>query len=226
AFKGGWDSVKLYFMIGLPYETWDDLEHIAELVQMVKRVYRDVQGSREPAAKARSLKISVSASSFVPKPFTPFQWEPQDSVDDLKKKQDYLAGKLRIRGVDFSWHDPRLSFLEAVISRGDRKVGRAIVKAWEKGCRFDGWGEHFKYELWMQAFEECEVDPRFYANRKRNPREVFPWSHISAGVTESYLLMEKQKAERSEVTPDCRSACNGCGAAVFKGGICLERDKD
>ncbi len=234
AFRGGWDSVKLYFMIGLPGETYDDIEGIAKLAFMIREIYRRVQAEADEGAasavagkrKFRPVSINISTSSFVPKPFTPFQWEAQDEADVLREKQKFLAGKLKSRGINYSWHDPELSFLEAVISRGDRKVGKVIIRAWEKGCRFDGWGEHFRYDLWMQAFSECGTDPHFYANRKRHSSEVFPWSHIDTGVNEEYLLGENEKAMRREVTPDCRDGCHNCGAAVFGGGICFGRHQD
>ncbi|MGI6779038.1 MAG: TIGR03960 family B12-binding radical SAM protein [Acetivibrionales bacterium] len=218
AFKGGWGGIKLYFMIGLPTEKYEDLDGIAELAGKVVEKYMEVQKEK----RGKGLKVTVSTSSFVPKPFTPFQWESQDSIDELKEKQEYLRKKLKSRFITYNWHDPRLSMLEAVFARGDRLTGRVLVKAWERGCKFDSWAEHFKYENWLQAFEECGVDPCFYANRKRKYDEVFPWDHISIGVTKKFFINENEKAYRQETTPNCRVNCSHCGAAGFGGGICIE----
>jgi len=219
AFSGGWNNVKLYFMIGLPTETYEDLKGIADLGRKVVEAYYNVPKDK----RGKGLKVTVSTSSFVPKPFTPFQWEAQDSIEILKEKQMYLKEQLKNRHITYNWHDPELSFLEAVFARGDRKVGKVLIKAWEKGCRFDSWAEHFKFEKWMEAFEECGVDPHFYANRKRSLDEVFPWSHIDVGVSEKYLVSENRKAYEGKTTPNCRVNCGHCGAAAFGGGVCFER---
>ena len=230
AFHGGWKGVKLYFMIGLPTETMEDVEGIAALGrQVVEEYFKVPKGQR-----GKGLEVSISTSSFVPKPFTPFQWEPQDSMEELTKKQRYLKDNIRDRHLKYSWHDPELSLLEAVFARGDRKIGKVLAKAWELGCKFDSWGDHFKYDLWLQAFADCNVDPAFYANRKRAPEEVFPWDHIDVGVSKKFLLREKGKAEKGEVTLNCMQSCSGCGASSFgqgvcnefKNGECLEGDKD
>jgi len=218
AFNGGWSSVKLYFMIGLPTETYEDLDGIAELAKKVVNKYMGVPKEK----RGKGLKITISTSSFVPKPFTPFQWEPQDSIEQLKKKQAYLKEKLKNRFITYNWHEPELSLLEAVFARGDRIIGKVLIKAWEKGCKFDSWAEHFKYEKWMEAFEECGVDPYFYANRKRKHDERFPWDHISVGVTKKFLVAENERAYRQEATPNCRVDCSHCGVAGFGGGICIE----
>lgn len=218
AFRGGWNGVKLYFMIGLPHETMDDVEGIAALGKKVVEEY-----FRTPAEqRGKGLEVTISASSFVPKPFTPFQWEAQDSVDELRAKQRFLQERIRGKHLRFTWHDPELSFLEAVFARGDRRTGKALLRAWELGCRFDSWGEHFKYDVWMKAFDECGIDPAFYANRKRGGDEVFPWDHIDAGVSKKFLLSEAQKAQKGEVTPCCAASCSGCGAASFGCGICVD----
>jgi len=217
AFKGGWNGVKLYFMLGLPDETYDDIEGISRLAFKVVDTYMDINGG-----KGKGLNVTVSTSFFVPKPFTPFQWEAQDTIDTFREKQKFLNGKLKNRYISYNWHDPELSFLEAVLSRGDRRVGKVLVKAWEKGCKFDSWAEHFKFDAWMEAFNECGVDPAFYANRKRLYGEVFPWSHIDVGVTEKFLQKENEKAHRQEPTPNCREICSGCGANSLKGGACFE----
>ncbi|MBM7583072.1 radical SAM family uncharacterized protein [Caldicoprobacter guelmensis] len=215
AFELGWDTVKLYFMIGLPTETREDLKGIAELAKKVKQCYFDATLGQ----RAHRLRITISVASFVPKPFTPFQWVAQDTIEDLNDKIDFLKDKLRIKSVEFDWHDPRLSFLEAVFARGDRRLGKVLLKAWEMGCKFDGWAELFKYDTWLKAFEETGIDPEFYANRVRNKEEVFPWSHIDVGVTPSFLWREYQKALKGELTPDCRVRCWGCGITRL-GGLC------
>jgi len=140
----------------------------------------------------------------------------------LRDKQKLLKVKIKNKSISYNWHDSELSFLEAVFSRGDRRLGKVLVKAWEKGCKFDGWGEHFKYKVWMEAFEECGVDPHFYANRERKIDEVFPWDHIDIGVTKDHLIKEYQKSVRGELTSNCRTSCTGCGVGVFEGGVCVE----
>jgi len=216
AFELGWDTVKLYFMVGLPTETEEDLEGIADLARKVKQCYADTGHGNKP----HRLKITVSTSSFVPKPFTPFQWVAQDTVQRLEQKQEFLRDKLRIKSVVYDWHDPDLSFLEAVFARGDRRLSNVLLKAWQKGCKFDGWAEQFKYHAWMQAFDEVGIDPQFYANRVRDRQEILPWSHIDVGVTPAFLWREYQKALKGELTPDCRLECRGCGIGRLEGGLC------
>jgi radical SAM family uncharacterized protein len=217
AFELGWDSVKLYFMIGLPTETEDDLMGIAHLSKKVRECY--MRNNRESGS--RRFKMTVSTSSFVPKPFTPFQWVPQDSIEKLHSKQQFLRDKLRIKSLTYNWHDPNLSFLEAVFARGDRRLGKVLLKAWENGCRFDGWGEQFKYDAWMKAFSESGIEPSFYANRRRHKDEIFPWAHIDVGVTPLFLWNEYQRALKGELTPDCRINCSGCGVKRLGEGLCL-----
>ncbi|MDF2522068.1 MAG: Radical domain protein [Clostridia bacterium] len=218
AFETGYSNVKLYFMIGLPTETMEDVEGIADLAHMVLDRYYEVPKDK----RARNVSISVSASSFVPKPFTPFQWEPQDRTDSLIEKQKHLRAALKKnRQISFSWHEPFVSYLEAIFARGDRRIGQVLIKAWEKGCKFDGWDEFFKYDAWMEAFKECGVDPEFYAYRKRELEEVMPWDHIDVGVTKKYLRSEYKKAQKAELTRDCRSVCTGCGINLLEeGGVC------
>jgi radical SAM-linked protein len=170
--------------------------------------------------RGRGLEVTISTSSFVPKPFTPFQWEAQDTIETLGEKQVFLKNKIRSRHLKYNWHDPELSMLEAVFSRGDRRLGRVLHRAWELGCRFDSWGDHFKFDAWMQAFDNCGIDPAFYANRKRDDDEVFPWDHIDVGVSKKHLLRERKRAEKGEITPNCMTSCVGCGASVFGQGIC------
>ncbi len=218
AFLNGWSSIKLYFMFGLPTETREDLDGIAQLAAKVVRKYFEVP----KAQRARGLRVNCSASCFVPKPFTPFQWEPQDTLEQFRQKQDYLCRIMRIKGVEFNWHTPEVSFLEACFARGDRRLADVLERAWRKGCRFDGWSDCFKFDSWMEAFGECGLDPEFYACRRRERGELFPWSFIDAGVTEDYLWREHQRAEAAQVTPDCRRGCQGCGLKRFE-GACADR---
>lgn len=216
AFQGGWSSVKLYFMMGLPTETYADLDGIADLARKVTAAYFAVPRDR----RAKGLRVTCSASVFVPKPFTPFQWEPQDSLAVVQEKQLHLRDELRqIKGVNFNYHESGLSYLEACFARGDRRMGQVLLRAFEKGCMLDGWTEHFKYDTWMEAFDECGVDPAFYAYRRREKDEILPWDFIDSGITKEFLWREKEKAERAETTRDCRKGCNGCGLHRFK-GVC------
>ncbi|MDK2918034.1 MAG: hypothetical protein PWQ37_767 [Candidatus Petromonas sp.] len=217
AFELGWNSVKLYFMIGLPTETYKDLDGIADLGYKVVDIYYDTPKEK----RGKGLNVTISTSSFVPKPFTPFQWEPQDTTETLVEKQNYLKDKLRHRNIIYNYHDSKTSFLEAVFARGDRKLSDVLIKAWEMGCKFDGWQEHFRYETWIKAFDECGIDPSFYANRKRKYDEILPWDHIDIGVTKKYLINENEKSKEGKLTQDCRSQCTGCGInSGFIGGVC------
>ncbi len=215
AFHGGWSSVKLYFMMGLPTETKEDLEGIADLARKVVSAYFAVpKGER-----AKGLRVTCSASVFVPKPFTPFQWEPQDTQDIVNEKQRYLCELLHIKGVNFHYHQSDLSYLEACFARGDRKMGKVLLRAYQKGCILDGWTEQFKYDMWREAFAETGIDPAFYAFRRREKDEIMPWDVIDCGVTKDFLWREKEKAEKAQTTRDCRKGCNGCGLQRFK-GVC------
>lgn len=216
AFQGGWSSVKLYFMMGLPTETYEDLDGIADLAREVVNAYFAVPKDK----RAKGFRVTCSASVFVPKPFTPFQWEPQDSLAVVQDKQLHLRDALRkVKGVNFNYHESGLSYLEACFARGDRRMGEVLLKAFEKGCMLDGWTEHFKYDTWMEAFDECGIDPAFYAYRRREKDEILPWDFIDSGITKEFLWREKEKADRAEVTRDCRQGCNGCGLQRFK-GVC------
>ena len=218
AFAGGWSSIKLYFMFGLPTETTQDLDGIADLAQKVVRKYFETPKN----LRARGLRVNCSASCFVPKPFTPFQWEPQDTIEQFQEKQRHLCQIMRIKGVEFNWHEPQVSFLEAVFARGDRRTADVLEAAWRLGCRFDGWSDQFSFEKWMQAFEDCGVDPAFYANRRREKDELLPWAFIDAGVTQAYLWRERERAMQAVITPDCRKGCQGCGLKRFE-GACVGR---
>lgn len=218
AFSGGWTSIKLYFMIGLPTETLDDIAGIAELGQKVVDAYYD--NPNKPRGK--SVKVSVSASSFVPKPFTPFQWEPQDTMAMLRQKQRHLVSSIKTRKIESSWHDADTSFLEAVFARGDRRLGAVLLEAQKSGCKMDGWQDFFSLPKWMTIFKKCGIDPTFYANRRRSFDEVLPWDHIDYGIQKSFLINECKKAYGNTTTPNCREKCSSCGAACFNGGICYE----
>ncbi|MFH1879984.1 MAG: TIGR03960 family B12-binding radical SAM protein, partial [Bacillota bacterium] len=213
AFENGWNSVKLYFMTGLPTETMEDLEGIAKLSKAAVDTYYAVPKQR----RAKGLKITVSASVFVPKPFTPFQWCAQDAPEIIREKQQALRHMLNIRGVHYNWHDSLTSRLEACFALGDRRMADVLYRAYELGCRLDGWSEQHRYDLWLQAFHDTGVDPAFYANRARGTDEILPWDFIDIGIDKAYLLNEWERAMRAEVTPDCREHCNGCGLQRVKG---------
>jgi len=210
-FALGWRSIKLYFMIGLPTETDEDVMEIVELARRVKRAARgERKGGRAP-------RISVSVSSFIPKPFTPFQWVPQMPPGELRRLQGILRKRLSGQGIDFKWHAPDMSLLEGVFARGDRRLADVIERAYFKGCRFDGWGEKFNYSLWQEAFAEEGMDPYFYTVRERDLGEVFPWDHLSPGVEKGFLYAQYKKAVSAEETPDCRgSVCSVCGVCDHK----------
>ncbi len=214
AFDQGWSAVKLYFMLGLPTETDEDVLGIADLAEKVRKCYFSIPKER----RAPGLRITVSASVFVPKNDTPFQWAGQLEYDEVVRRQQLLRQALsRIKGVDFKYHAPDISFIEAVFARGDRRLGEALERAWRLGCRFDGWSDQFRYDLWLRAFEETGIDPNFYATRERAVGEVFPWDHLDCGVTKQYLLREWEKARKGECTPDCRKGCTGCGMKRYEG---------
>ena len=213
AFASGWSSVKLYFMFGLPTETYEDLDGISDLANKVVRKYFETPKH----IRAKGLRVNCSASCFVPKAFTPFQWEPQDTIEEFQEKQKHLCRIMHIKGVEFNWHEPQVSFLEAVFARGDRRTADALEAAWRLGCRFDGWTDQFKFDKWMEAFEQTGVDPKFYANRRREKDELLPWAFIDAGVTQSFLWRERERAVSETPTPDCRKGCQGCGLKRFKG---------
>ena len=214
AFDQGWSAVKLYFMLGLPTETDEDVLGIADLAEKVRRCYFSIPRER----RAPGLRITVSASVFVPKNDTPFQWAAQLDYDAVVRRQQLLRGALnRIKGVDFKYHAPDISYIEAVFARGDRRLSDALERAWRLGCRMDGWSDQFRYDLWLRAFEECGLDPDFYATRQRTLDEVFPWDHLDCGVTKEYLLREWAKAQRGECTQDCRKGCTGCGVKRYEG---------
>lgn len=216
AFSGGWTNVKLYFMMGLPTETNEDVVGIADLAQKV--VDEFYKNPNKP--KGKGVNVSISVSCFVPKPFTPFQWEAQDTMEQLKAKQHLLLESVKSRKISVSYHDARTSFLEGVFARGDRRLCDVMERAWRKGCRFDSWDECFSFEKWMEAFEECGVDPYFYTSRKRSYDEILPWDHMDYGISNKFFQKEAEKAYQSVTTPHCREKCNACGANKLNGGKC------
>ena len=218
AFSGGWNSVKLYFMLGLPTETDEDVIGIAELVYKILQVWRE-NGS----GKKRGLSINLATAYFVPKPFTPFQWAAQITPEEYLRRVHLLQANLHAKCVDYRYHESDLSRLEAVMARGDRRVGKALLEAHNLGCRLDGWDEYFDYEKWLEAFRRAGLDPDFYTTRGYGVDELLPWQTIDVGVTTNFLLREREKALRSESTPDCRTHCNGCGARrLSERGLCDE----
>ena len=222
AFEGGWNRVKLYFMLGHPTETEEDMRGIAWLAEKIAERYYEVPKEKRNG----KCQIVVSTSFFVPKPFTPFQWAQMCTKEEFLHRayivNHEIKDQLNKKSIKYNWHEADVTILEGVLARGDRKVAKVIKKAYEKGCLFDSWTEGFKNELWMEAFAECGVDIDFYTIRKRELDEVFPWDFIDIGVTRAFLEREWKKAHEETVTPNCRMQCSGCGAAVFGGGVCRE----
>ena len=215
AFAAGYNGVKLYFMMGLPTETDEDLLGISKIVRNVQRTFREYAKN-----KARGLRINVGISIFVPKAQTPFQWLGQISAEEAARRKEVLMESLNIKGVTYSIHEYKTSFLEAVLARGDRRLSAVLERAWQLGCRLDGWEENFNFDAWMQAFADTGVDPAFYANRELAPDEVMAWDHISSGVTKCYLYSELEQARKGIATPDCKAGCRNCGALSLTGGKC------
>ena len=215
AFAAGYNGVKLYFMMGLPTETDEDLLGISQIVRHVQHTFRQYAKN-----KARGLRINVGISIFVPKAQTPFQWLGQISAEEAARRKEVLMESLNIKGVTYSIHEYKTSFLEAVLARGDRRLSAVLERAWQLGCRLDGWEENFNFDAWMQAFADTGVDPAFYANRELAADEVMAWDHISSGVTKCYLYSELERARSGEATPDCKAGCRNCGALSLTGGKC------
>lgn len=206
-FEGGCNAVKLYFMLGLPTETDEDVVGIADLAQKVYMTWKQYATNR-----ARGIRITVSTSFFVPKPFTPFQWESQITMEEYQRRVNLLRSSITNKSINYNWHDPDTSYLEAVFARGDRRLGAVIEEAWKNGAKFDSWSEYFDLDRWMKAFETCGLDPDFYALRERTKDEILPWGHISVGVRPQFFWREREQAYKSVITPDCRTQCMGCGA--------------
>lgn len=222
AFIGGWNRVKLYFMMGLPGETWEDIEEIAVLSDKIAREYYTIPKEQRNG----KVNIVTSTSIFVPKPFTPFQWSPMVSKEEAKEKRYFLLDKvksqLNAKSIKYNCHDADVSELEGIFARGDRKLCDVILQAYESGCIYDAWSEYFHYDRWVQAFEEHGVDMDFYIKRERGEDELFPWDFIDIGVTKKFLLREYHQAKKETVTPNCRAQCAGCGAMKFQCGVCVE----
>ena len=223
AFKGGWNQVKLYFMLGLPTETEDDMKGIAHLAQKIAETYYEVVPKEQRKGK---VQINVSTSFFVPKPFTPFQWAPmyteQDFVEKAKVVKNEVRAQLNQRSIRYNWHEPDVTALEGFLARGDRRCADVILKAYEKGALYDAWTENFDYDIWKEAMAECGVDMTFYTLRERSLDEILPWDFIDAGVTKKFLIHEWEQAKKETVTPNCRQKCSGCGAMRYGGGVCYE----
>jgi len=217
AFEGGYAAVKLYFMMGLPTEGLDDVADIVNLAQKIVDFYYSLPTRK----KGVGVTVTVSCACFVPKPFTPFQFEPQDTWEQLKEKQQHMVSTLRSKKIRFNWHDADTSFLEAVLARGDRRLSPVIYEAWKKGCNLDSWDNHFHMDWWLDAMKECGVDPTFYANRRREYDEILPWDHLDYGVSKEFFIRENKKAHESKTTPHCRMQCSGCGANQLLGGPCF-----
>ena len=222
AFESGWTRVKLYFMLGLPTETDEDIEGIADLCNKVAKEFFDTVPKEE--RKNGPVQIVASTSFFIPKPFTPFQWAAMNTKDEFIRKayvtKNSIMSQINQKRIKYNWHEADVSIMEGVFARGDRKVGQVILKAYEKGCLYDAWGEYYKNDTWMETFDECGVSVDFYTTRERSLDEVFPWDFIDAGVTKNFLKKEWEKALREEVTLNCKDKCNGCGAGKFGVGIC------
>ena len=219
SFNAGWTKVKLYFMIGLPTETYEDVEGIAHLSQkVVDTFYRC-----ENKPKGKGVMVTISTASFVPKPFTPFQWFPQNSRKELMDKQIHLKETITTKKVNYNYHDADTSYLEAVFARGDRRLCKVMEKALEKGFHFDGWNDCFSLEKWLEIFDECGIDPDFYACRERSFDEILPWDFLDYGVSKEFLKKECEKAYQDTTTPNCRQKCSNCGANRYGGGVCFER---
>lgn len=218
AFDAGYTSVKLYFMMGLPTETLEDIEGIAQTAQRVVELF--YQNPNRP--KGKSVQVSISVACFVPKPHTPFEFVPQDTQEALQKKQQHLLHSVKSRKISVSYHDSRTSFLEAVFAKGDRRLGAVLLEAFRRGCYFDSWEEHFRFDTWMQVFRDMGVDPALYANRALGFDETLPWDHLDYGVTKQYLIREYEKAMQARTTQPCNRACAGCGANNLLGRACFD----
>lgn len=223
AFEGGWNKVKLYFMVGLPLETEEDIKEIAHLSEKIAELYYDTVPKEKRQGK---VQITASSSFFIPKPFTPFQWSAMGTNEEFRNKAAIVKAEfeqqLNKKSLKYMYHETDLSLLEGVFSRGDRRLLKVLLKAYEKGCMFDSWSECFDFDKWVESFAECGLDVNFYTTRERNKDELLPWDFIDIGVTKNFLWKEWENAQKELVTPNCRMACSGCGAMKFKGGVCYE----
>nr|WP_297883767.1 TIGR03960 family B12-binding radical SAM protein [uncultured Blautia sp.] len=222
AFEGGWNRVKLYFMLGLPTETEEDMKGIAHLAEKIAERYYEIPKDKRNG----KVQINVSTSFFVPKPFTPFQWasmfREEEFIDKAKVVKNEIRSQLNQRSIKYSWHEPDVTVLEGFLARGDRRCSSVILKAYELGALYDAWSESFRYEIWKKAFAETGVDMEFYTLRERSTDEILPWDFIDAGVSKKFLIQEWKQAKEESVTPNCRQKCSGCGAKKYGGGVCFE----
>ena len=224
AFEGGWTRVKLYFMLGLPFETEEDIRGIAELSNKIAALFYETVPKEKRNGK---VQIVASTSFFIPKPFTPFQWAPQCRKEEFLEKaymtRTSISQQLNQKSIKYNWHEADASVMEGIFARGDRRLNQVILKAYEKGCFYDAWSEYYKNDLWFESFEECGIDPDFYTVRERSDDEIFPWDFLDCGVSKAFLLREWHRAQEETVTPHCRMQCQGCGAARFQTGVCYEK---
>jgi radical SAM superfamily enzyme YgiQ (UPF0313 family) len=222
AFDSGCAKVKLYFMLGLPTETWEDIRAIPRLCEEIAKSYYEIPKEERKG----KCQINISASFFIPKAFTPFQWcsmeQPKDYINRAETLKDELKEQLNQKSMKFNWHEADVTIIEGAMARGDRRISNVIEKAYELGCLYDSWSERFNNELWLQAFRETGIDINFYTSRKRSFDEILPWDFIDIGVTKEYLIDEWNKAMKEVVTPHCREGCSGCGANEYQGGVCFE----
>jgi radical SAM family uncharacterized protein len=230
AFLGGWNKVKFYFMLGHPWETDEDIAGIGEICNRVAAEYFDTVPKEK--RNGQSVEITASTSFFVPKPFTPFQWapmcRPEEFLEKAAKTKAGIRSQVNQKRIKYNWHEANASMLEGVFARGDRKLCKAILRAYEKGCIYDAWGEYFKYDVWMETFEELGIDPWFYVSRTRSDDEIFPWDILDCGVTKSFLLREWHTSQQAKISKNCANQCMGCGARQYGVGVCMEpkTDKD
>jgi radical SAM superfamily enzyme YgiQ (UPF0313 family) len=219
-FSNGWNRVKLYFMLGLPTETYEDIKGIADLGEAAVETYYNVDSKKR---KGRP-QITISTANFVPKPFTPFQWFGQNTVEEFNEKHEFLKSEIKNNKINYNYHGSWESSIEGIIARGDRKLNELLIKAYELGCKFDGWREHFDYDLWLQAFEALNIDSDFYNTRTRDYEEILPWDHLDCGVSKEYLIKENEQAKQGNYTVDCRDHCTNCGVNIqIIGGDCYAK---
>lgn len=223
AFQSGWNRVKLYFMLGLPTEDWEDIEGIATLSNEIAKEYYTIPKSERNGR----VQIVASTSFFVPKPFTPFQWARMATAEEFIEKQQFLKGKMKeqlnYKSIKYNWHEAKVTVLEGILARGDRRISKVIYDAYKNGCIYDSWSEFFNYDAWMKAFLDNQIDYTFYTNRERAYEEILPWDFIDIGVTKDFLWKEYKRGQQEDVTPNCRQACQRCGATLFKSGVCIEK---
>lgn len=218
AFEGGYSSVKLYFMMGLPTETDEDIVGIADLAQRIVDLFYSI----ENRPKGKGVQISISVATFVPKPFTPFQFEPQDTREMIEHKQKLLLDSVKSKKIKVSYHDPNVSMLEVILAKGDRRLCKVVYEAWKKGCKFDSWDEHYRFDKWTEAFSKCGIDMPFYANRRFEYDEILPWDHLDYYVSKDFFIRENKTAHKAVTTPNCRLKCSACGVSKEIGGRCFD----